>query len=333
LIGKIFSHITHGYELGFKSLNLAFWSGKHLLHLDFSYHIEKGKRGDQGMKKKELKNRYSKIRDENTPGYKRYQEAIKKKTDSAISMLRRAISKGFKAQYILADSWFFNSTLAKFALQVKIHLISRPKFNNWKYLYNDKFYTIGQLVKKLRYSKSKKWSRQLRLHFITIKVEFKDVELQLFLYKEKKRGTKWQSIITTDKTLSALKAYRIYQNRWAIESGYKELKQHLGYGKSMSRDFVGQIADATHILMAYNMLSHMKAINDHESIGQLFGEISDNWIKPTIMQKFWKVISEALSTLALYLAIPVEDLFRLVLNENEFIANLQKLNYALTTET
>jgi hypothetical protein len=54
LIGRIFSHVTGSYQLGFKSMNLAYWSGKHLLHLDFSLHIELGKKQDQGMKKKEL---------------------------------------------------------------------------------------------------------------------------------------------------------------------------------------------------------------------------------------------------------------------------------------
>ena len=49
-IGKIYSHVTHGFTLGYKSLNLAYWSGKHLVHVDFSYHAEMGKKGNQGMK-------------------------------------------------------------------------------------------------------------------------------------------------------------------------------------------------------------------------------------------------------------------------------------------
>ncbi len=40
-IGRIFSHVTHRYGLGFKCMNLAYWSGKHLLHLDFSLHVER----------------------------------------------------------------------------------------------------------------------------------------------------------------------------------------------------------------------------------------------------------------------------------------------------
>ena len=79
-IGKIYSHVSHDYTLGYKSLNLAYWSSKHLLHLDFSFHIEMGKRKNQGMKSKELKNRYTKKRQPNSPGFQRESELAKKKT-------------------------------------------------------------------------------------------------------------------------------------------------------------------------------------------------------------------------------------------------------------
>lgn len=52
--GRIFSHVTKRYDLGFKCLNLAYWSGKHLLHLDFSLHGELEKHGAQGMTQKQL---------------------------------------------------------------------------------------------------------------------------------------------------------------------------------------------------------------------------------------------------------------------------------------
>lgn len=333
MIGKIFSHVTRRFDLGYKSLNLAYWSGKHLLHLDFSLHAELGKKKNQGMKARELKNRYSKHRENNSAGYKRMQELIKKKTDSAISMLKRAIKKGFKAQYILADSWFFNSSLAIYAIAQKVHLISRPKFNNWKYEYNGRSYTIGKLVKRLRYSQKSKWNRHLRLKFISVVVQFQGMDLQLFYYKEKKRGTKWQAIISTDKKLSAQKAYKIYQTRWTIESSYKELKQQLKLGKCMSRDFDAQISDTTQCLMCYNMLSHIKAINDHQSIGSLFREVSQNWLKPTIMNKFWNEFYKVIKELAELLCKPVDDLIEIAINQSKFIRNLQNINRILTTET
>jgi hypothetical protein len=332
-IGRIFSHVTHSYDLGYKSLNLAYWSGKHLVHVDMSFHIEKGKKGNQGMKAKELKERYSKGRPEHCHGHIRITELVLKKTKVAISMLGRAIRKGFKAQYILADSWFFNTELAKFAKRHKVHLISRPKFNNWKYVYKGKAYTIGQLVKKLRYSKDKKWNRRLRMHFVVIRVEFNGIPLQLFIYKEKKRGTKWCAIVSTDLQISAQRVFQIYQNRWTIETSYKELKQHLKFGKCMSRDFDGQIADATLILMAYNLLSHIKALDDHQSIGYLFDKVSKNMLLPTIMQKFWNSFYKAIKEIAEMIQKPVDDLISIAINQVKFLKTISDLNLILTTET
>jgi len=332
-IGRIFSHVNHNYKLGFKSLNLAYWSGKHLTHIDFSYHIELGKKKNQGMKSKDLKNRFSKDRAPNSPSAKRVAELVKKKTSCAISMIRRAMAGGLEASYILADSWFFNSELAQFTKSKKIHLISRPKFNNWKYTQNGRSYTIGKLILKMRRNKKVKWNRHLRKRFVKVGVQFKGMNLSVMYYNERKRGGRWQAIITTDNKLTAQKAYEIYQSRWAIENSYKELKQHLNYGKSMSRDFDGQISDATQSLMVYNTLSHLKAVEQHQSIGYLFKTISQQWLKPTMMQKFWKEFFKAIQEIADTLNKTVEELIYLIINKSEFFKQLNKLNAILTTET
>ena len=333
MIGKIFSHVTGQYHLGYKSLNLAYWSGKHLLHLDFSYHVEMGKNADQGMKKKELKARYSKDRKENSPGYFRYTELFKKKTLIVKSMIRRAIRKGFQAQYLLADSWFFNNDLASFVLDNKLHLISRPKFNNWKYDYAGKQYTIGALIKKLRYSRNKKWNRHLRLHFVSTMVQFNGIDYQLIYFKEKRRGSKWQALITTDKNISAQRAFKIYQTRWAIESSYKELKQTLKYGKCQSRDFDAHIADATQCLMCYNTLSHIKAINHYQSIGALFKECSQEWLQPTLIQRFWKMFYQAIQDLAEVIQKPCHQLIDLLINSSDFVRVIHNIHCELSAET
>jgi hypothetical protein len=211
-IGKVFSHVTGKYLLGFKCLNLAYWSGKHLLHVDFSLHAESGKSGTQGMTKKELSKRYQKDRRTGTAGHTREKELFDKKSDCALRMLKRAIAKGFKASYILADSWFFSVKLVRLALKSGIGLITRPKFNQWKYVYSGRKYTMGALIRKVRYQK-RKWNKQLQMHHVTVTVQFQGEFLKVFFYKAKKRGTKWQALISTDKSIGALQAYKIYQNR------------------------------------------------------------------------------------------------------------------------
>lgn len=333
LIGRIYSHVSGSYQLGFKSMNLAYWSGKHLLHLDFSLHIELGKKQNQGMKQKELAKRFVKLRDVTSLGYKRVCEAFDKKTQSAIRMMRRAIAKDFKVSYILADSWFFSVTLARFAVSKKIGLITRPKFNNWKYEYNGRAYTIGQLSKKLRYDANKKWNKTLRMHHVSVLVMFKGIEMKLFFFKEKKRGTPWRAIITTDKKLGAIQAYKIYQNRWSIEVSFKELKQLMRYGKCQSTDFDAQISDLTFCLMAYNHLSQIKAINEYQSIGYLFREISQNRISPNLMQRFWAQFYTAMQQLAILIDKHVDELMDSIMQNNSFLKEWRQISITLGAET
>lgn len=54
-IGKIFSHVSHSFNLGFKMLALCFDDGKQLLNVDFSLHAEKGKKENYGLTGKQLK--------------------------------------------------------------------------------------------------------------------------------------------------------------------------------------------------------------------------------------------------------------------------------------
>ena len=221
MIGKIFSHTGHKYNLGFKSLNLSYWTGKTSIHLDFSVHVESRKDGNQGLTKKELKQRYSKNRPQDSHGGQRLAESLTKKTNALIQMVGRAIQKGVKAQYLLVDSWFFNSNLVSYIIKTPLNLITRPKKNNWNYIHKDKSYTIGKLINKYKKNKERRWSRKLQMYYVQIRIEFKGHPMNLYLYKPKKRGSAWQILISTHKGLHAIKAYEIYQNRWSIEVSYK----------------------------------------------------------------------------------------------------------------
>lgn len=333
MIGKIFSHTGHNYKMGFKSLNLCYWTGKTNINLDFSLHIEKRKDGKQGLTKREIEQRYSKERALDSYGAKRLSESMNKKTQSLIQMLKRAAKKEVKAKYLLVDSWFFNQELVKYISDTKLELITRPKINNWRYEHNEKSYTIGKLLNKYKNHKERKWSRKLKMYYIKIKVDFQGHQMSLYFYKPKKRGTKWQILTSTKKNLDAIKAYEIYKNRWSIEVTYKELKQHFKYGKCQSRDFVGQISDHTICLMAYNFLSTYKCVNDYESIGQLFEQIKQHWIRPTIMEKFWEIIIKIAQTISLIFEIDLDVLMDKAINDEDFFKYFNLNQLLLTTET
>lgn len=334
LIGKIFSHKKPiQYKLGFKSLNLAIWTGLSLFQLDMSFHIELGKKKNQGMKPLELKQRFSKQRASSSFGFKRAEESKKSKIDILCQMVKRVMGKGLTVHYLLLDSWFFCEKVIKLSKQVEVDLLTRPKFNNWLYGYKNKRYTMKQLSRKFRYLKDRKYHKKLNLYYVSLEVIFKGHPLKLFLFKEKKRGAKWQALISTDLKLDAIRAYKVYKNRWSIEVSYKELKQNLRYGKCQSTDFDAQIADATLTLMSYNFLSKQKSINEHESIGGLFRAVSKSWLSPTLMQEFWKQTYALIKDIADVLEIAVDKLLEICLTQNTFVAKIEKFSAKFTTET
>ncbi|MCP4121764.1 MAG: transposase [Bacteroidetes bacterium] len=171
------------------------------------------------------------------------------------------------------------------------------------------------------------------MNFVKVPVSFKGLDLCVIYFKETKRGGKWQAIITTDKKLSAQRAYKWCQTRWAIETSFKELKQQIGYGKSMSRDFDARISDAAQCLICYNIRSHLKAIENHESIGQIFEEVSQSWLKPTIMKRFWEEFYRTIKELAELIAKFVEELVQLVISKSNFIKNVRNIGLILGAET
>ena len=61
LLSRIYSHVTHTFNYGFKGLVLGYHDGKSFFGLDFSLHGEKGKDTEKpyGLTKKQVKNRYT----------------------------------------------------------------------------------------------------------------------------------------------------------------------------------------------------------------------------------------------------------------------------------
>ena len=108
LIGRIFNHVSKTSILGFKGLVMAYHDGKSLFALDAALHCEKGKNQKKpfGLTPTQAKERYSKKRAKESIAKKRTQECFTTKIDSMISMIRLAITKGIRFDFILVGSWF-----------------------------------------------------------------------------------------------------------------------------------------------------------------------------------------------------------------------------------
>lgn len=335
-IGRVWSHVVNKYILGFKSLNLCYWNGATLFALDFSLHREMGKNKSkpQGLKKKQIKDRYSKKRQEKSFGKKRVEELDESKIDMAINMLKTAIKNKITARYVLIDSWFCCDKLIKYVSSVlSMDLICRAKMGKAKYCYKGKMLSAKELLKKFQYRQDvRRYSRKLKTNYILLKVDFKGTPVKLLLIQTGKN--KWILLLTTDRKASAIKIIETYQIRWSIEIFFKECKQFLGLGKCHANDFDSQISNTTFTFIRYNWLSAVKSKSENFGIGTLFRAITQSLYNPTIADKLINLFYKLQTIITDLFQIDVELILSKIMNDDQ-ISDVDRniLNYFCSLET
>ncbi|MBW6484508.1 MAG: transposase [Vicingaceae bacterium] len=333
LIGKVFSHVSRQSILAFKGLFLGYHDGKSFFALDFSLHGEKGKNKKKpyGMTQKQLKSRYAKQRDKHTYGGIRKQEYFNSKIQQMIEMIRMAIGKGVRFDYLLVDSWFTCYEVIKFVRtrKIKCHLLGMAKMGNTKYVFNDKKCSAKEIVDYQRRTKKVKYSNTLRCYYSETVVDFNGIAVKLFFSKTSRKG-KWNVLLSTNVTLKFEEAYKIYAIRWSIEVFFKESKQYLGLGKAQSQDFDAQIAQSSLSMIQYNLLAVAKRFTDYETLGELFRNTKAETLQLTVADKIWAIIIDVVAVLAEFLEIEAESLMEKLITDNEKFMKLTKFNNRLT---
>jgi hypothetical protein len=334
LMGKIFSHVTHTSNFGFKGLFMGYHDGKSFFSLDFSLHGEKGKNQNKpyGLTPAQAKKRYSKKRDKTSKGSERTDDYFLSKIDSMIHMIRLAIAKGIRFDYLLVDSWFTCSELVEFIVsrRIKCHFIGMIKMGKTRYGSFGKSLTAKETVDLLRRKRMTKRSKLLGCYYAQTIVDFKGIPVKLFFCKTSKKGH-WNGMMTTNTELTFEQAYKVYSTRWSIEVFFKESKQYLGLGKCQAQDFDAQIAATTLCMLQHNLLSVVKRFNDYETLGELFREAQKNTLQITIAERIWLIITEIAAKLSEILETDTELLMRKIFSENETLTkyiNLKNLSQA-----
>lgn len=325
-IGRVHSHLEHKNILGFKALLLGITDGFSQMLLDFAIVGEKGKKGNYSMTKKELERRFVKERSEDEPTAKRVKEYDTDKITLAIEMIRRAIKKGIRFQYVLADSWFSCKELIRFvhSRHFHCHYLGALKVGEKgvaKYRFGKKDMTAPALIRHLKDRKEMKYSRKLKCWYVTADVRFGDIAVRLFFIRRSKRGP-WGGLITTNTSIDFFEAYRIYSRRWSQEVIHKEAKQLLGLGKCQGRNFTEFIAHTTIVCLQYNILSFVKRFRDYETIGGLFREVTRDSLELTITQRIWETIVEIVIAFANLFGLTDEEVLMVVVERSDELAHI-----------
>ena len=324
-IGRVHSHLAHKAVLGFKCLCMAATDGVSQILLDFAIVGEKGKKGNYGMSEKELKRRHSTDHDSDVLR-KREDEYDMSKIELAKEMIKRAIRKGVRFSYVLADSWFTNKEIVKFihSRRIKCHWLGMIKVgesSRTKYHTSHGDLSAPALVKLGKKLKLQKYSRKLKCNYIMFDATFGGVPVRIFLVRRTRHG-KWNGLLTTDTRMDFFRAWEIYSRRWALEVVFKDCKTNLGFGKCQSTCFASQIAAATLCCIQYNILSVARRFNAYETIGGLFREVTKETVQLSVAQQIWGVIQELVTAIARVLGLLDEEIYDAVINQSDELAHI-----------
>lgn len=327
MLGKVFSHVQQKCVLGYKCLTLLLSDGTSQLMLDFSLHGEKGKDPNkiQGLTRKEREARFSERHDGQAVA-KRVAEYTQDKISRTIDMVKIAIKKGIRFDYFLCDSWFTCTALVLFitARHIKCHLLGMIKMGNTKYQTEYGDLNATQLVKKLKKKGLCKHCSTLRCTYCQADVKFAGITVRLFFCKRGRNG-RWNGLLTTDTSLTFLKAYRIYSMRWATEVAYKDCKTLLNLGRCQSVHFSAQIASFTLTMMQYNMLCTAKRFESYETLGGLFAQVVDDSLELSVTDKIWDIILEVILNIAEVVSADAGELLTIVISRNQHLLKLYQI--------
>ena len=239
--------------------------------------------------------------------------------------------KGYRFDYLLADSWFACKEIIHFIKTRRIgcHYLGMIKMGEKSMRFmlsknGDKFSSKAIITNRNTKTKGLKYSRRHRCNYIVVDAFLDNVAVRLFYVCSGKRAP-WCGILTTDTSLDFHKAYEIYAMRWSIEVIFKDCKQNLGLGKCQSRDFSAHIAHSTIAFLQYNILSVSRRFSNYETIGGLFRDICQDTKELTVCERIWKIICEIASVIAETFEIGNDKAIETIIKDSDKLSHISNL--------
>lgn len=282
LLARIFDHNSRKYLNGFKLLTLGWSDGATFLPLDFVLRSSaKAANRIQGIKK---------ALDKRTCGYKRRQEAMTKSTDLLEDMVKRILSLGIGADYILMDSWFcFASLISKLAAHLPVICMAKDLTSNF-YQYQNVPVRLGELYRRVKKRPGKAIIKA------SVIVPMTNGPLVKIVFVRNRNGRGWLALLSTDTNLPDEEIIRIYGKRWDIEVFFKMAKHHLNLEREVQlRDYDGLVAHTSLVFTRYMFLALQQRFHDDpRSIGSLFHACCDEIQDLTLFEALHRLLTLAL---------------------------------------
>jgi hypothetical protein len=281
LLSRVWDHSSGRFLKGFRMLTVCWSDGGSCLPLDFALL-------SSSDANKRLCESYKSM-DKRCCAWQRRKEATIKATDHLEAMVKRILSAGVQAKYLLMDSWFTMPATVT-ALKDHIDVIGMVK-KTPKIHYG---YSGHQMDLMAIYRKLKKRRGRAKIKASTI-VTLKDGPNVKLIFVQDRRKKDWLALMSTDLELASEEIIRIYGKRWDIEVFFKMAKQHLKLAKEIQcRDFDALIAHTSIVFMRYMFLAYQSRIEtDHRTFGDLFYACCDEMADISFIEALYRILTLA----------------------------------------
>lgn len=286
LLAKVYDYVDKLFKRGFRMLTLGWSDGNTFIPLCFSLLSSR----NENCRINDIDSRI----DKRTVGYRHRKEALRKKTDMAVDLIRQALAVGIEAQYVLFDSWFSFSKTIMEVVEQRLDVICRLKsLPSIRYTYNGKQLTLKQLYKTVKKNRRRKNLQVLASVIVTLgkTVAGEDVKAKI-IFVGKRGSREWIALLSTDLQLCEEEIIRIYSKRWDIEVFFKMSKTYLKLAKEFEgRSYDMMFAHTTIVCMRYIMLAlEVRNETDYRTIGPLFHALCDEMKDKTFTEAMVYII-------------------------------------------
>jgi hypothetical protein len=281
LLASVWDHSTGRFLKGFRMLTICWSDGVSCLPMDFTL------LSSSNAEKRFCDSRKS--LDKRCCAYQRRKEATQKATEHLEAMVKRILSTGVSAKYLLMDSWF---TMPATVIALAKHLPVIGMVKNSPRIY----YTFnGQsLDLKAIYRRLKKRRGRAKI-LASAHVMLKETVAAKLVFVRDKRKKDWLALLSTDTNLADDEIVRIYGKRWDIEVFFKMAKQHLKLAKEIQcRDFDALVAHTSIVFMRYMFLAYQcRMQTDHRTFGDLFYTCCEEVADISFIQAIYRILTLA----------------------------------------
>ena len=281
LLSSIWDHSTGRFLKGFRMLTICWSDGTSCLPMDFAL------LSSTDAKKRLCESQ--KILDKRCCAYQRRKEATQKATVHLEKMVKRILSAGVSAKYLLMDSWFtMPTTVVTLSKHLKVIGMVK-KSSRIHYTFDGQSLDLKAIYRRIR-----KCRGRAKI-LASAKVMLKNQVAAKLVFVRDKRKKDWLALLSTDTNLADDEIVRIYGKRWDIEVFFKMAKQHLKLAKEIQCwDFDALIAHTTIVFMRYMFLAYQcRMETDHRTFGDLFYACCEEVADISFMQALYRILTLA----------------------------------------